>query len=376
VSRKKKLRDLIIQNKKSTFQVKSASSIGSYPFFTSGMKILRTDNVLTSGRNLYVATGGKAFIQYYEGDASYSTDCYSFKTDEKIIEPKFLYYFLYMLMNEVNEKMFKGAALKHLQKTDFLNIEVPVMELGIQKQIVKKIDSVFLEIDKAVVASESNSKNAEALFHSYLTDVFERGGEDWITTVLDKVCKVDRGSSPRPIKNYFTDSEDGVNWIKIGDTEEGGKYIFSTNQKITKAGAEKSRYVDVGDFILTNSMSYGRPYIMRTSGYIHDGWFVLRLNEDIDAEYFYYLLTSPYVQNQFKSLAAGSVVKNISGDLVKKTVLPIPKFEEQRKLAENFSEKQVILNRLSEVYLKKANEMTLLKSSVLQQAFNGELITE
>jgi len=288
---------------------------------------------------------------------------------------EYLYYFLYHSKKLLND-MGSGATFKELSASKLATVQIPLPPIAIQEKLVKKLDAIFAEIDKVIEKSVINSNNAEALFHSYLTEVFERGGNDWITTVLDKVCKVDRGCSPRPIKNYFTDSEDGVNWIKIGDTEEGGKYIFSTNQKITKAGAEKSRYVDVGDFILTNSMSYGRPYIMRTNGYIHDGWFVLRLNENIDAEYFYYLLNSPYVQNQFKSLAAGSVVKNISGDLVKKTVLPIPKIEEQRKLAETFTEKQIVLKRLAEVYLEKEKEMTLLKSSVLQQAFNGELITE
>lgn len=37
---------------------------------------------------------------------------------------------------------------------------------------------------------------------------------------------IERGGSPRPIKSYITDSEDGINWIKIGDVDKGGKYII------------------------------------------------------------------------------------------------------------------------------------------------------
>ena len=289
--------------------------------------------------------------------------------------PEFLYYYLTHYKKTLLLEA-SGVAQPNLSQIKIKNVPIPKISIQEQQKIVIKLDAIFGEIDKAIVAIEANAKNSEALFESYLTEVFERGGEGWISTVLDKVCKVDRGSSPRPIKDYFTDSAEGVNWIKIGDTEEGGKYIFSTKQKITKEGAEKSRYVEAGDFILTNSMSYGRPYIMRTNGYVHDGWFVLRLNKDIDSEYFYYLLTSPYVQNQFNSLAAGSVVKNISGDLVKKTILPIPSLNEQKKLAEIFSEKQAILERLSDVYTDKANEMRMLKESTLNQAFSGELVKE
>jgi type I restriction enzyme, S subunit len=155
---------------------------------------------------------------------------------------------------------------------------------------------------------------------------------DWLKKTLGEVCVVERGSSPRPIERYVTDSPDGVNWVKIGDTKNVDKYIFSTRQKITKEGAEKSRRVDPGDFILTNSMSFGKPYVMATSGYIHDGWFVLRLSKSINVDFFHYLLASNFVQAQFLSLAAGSVVKNISKDLVKRAVLPIPPIDEQKRI--------------------------------------------
>lgn len=156
--------------------------------------------------------------------------------------------------------------------------------------------------------------------------------QEWEVKKLVDVCIVERGSSPRPIDKYTTNDEDGVNWIKIGDTKGVDKYIFSTKEKITKEGALKSRYVKEGDFILSNSMSFGRPYIMKTDGYIHDGWFVLRLHDFIDTEFFYHLLSSPLVNEQFHKLASGSVVKNISGDLVKKVILPIPPLPEQQRI--------------------------------------------
>jgi type I restriction enzyme S subunit len=156
--------------------------------------------------------------------------------------------------------------------------------------------------------------------------------QGWEVKKLVDVCIVERGSSPRPIDKYITNDENGVNWIKIGDTKGVDKYIFSTKEKITKEGALKSRYVKKGDFILSNSMSFGKPFIMQTDGYIHDGWFALRLHDFINTEYFYHLLSSPYVNEQFHRLASGSVVKNISGDLVKKVLLPIPSLPEQQKI--------------------------------------------
>jgi len=154
----------------------------------------------------------------------------------------------------------------------------------------------------------------------------------WEIKKLGDVCIVERGSSPRPIKDFITDDEDGVNWIKIGDTKNIEKYIYTTKQKITNKGAEKSRFVEEGDFILSNSMSFGKPYIIKTKGYIHDGWFKLKLHDFVNTEYFYQLLSSPLVNDQFHNLASGSVVKNISGDLVKKVILPIPPLPEQKQI--------------------------------------------
>ena len=102
--------------------------------------------------------------------------------------------------------------------------------------------------------------------------------DSWRWTKFANICEIARGGSPRPIEAYLTNAKNGINWIKIGDTEKGGKYIYSTKEKIKPEGISKSRYVKAGDFLLTNSMSFGRPYILKTDGCIHDGWLVI--NDD------------------------------------------------------------------------------------------------
>lgn len=158
--------------------------------------------------------------------------------------------------------------------------------------------------------------------------------EGWKSEKLGDVLTVIRGSSPRPIKNFITDDEDGVNWIKIGDVGENETFVTSTKQKITKLGAERSRFVDVGDFIFSNSMSFGRAYIMKIPGYIHDGWFSFKLPENIDQYFLWYLFKSPNLYNQIQKLASGAIVQNVSGDLIKKAILPIPPLPEQQKIVE------------------------------------------
>jgi type I restriction enzyme S subunit len=288
------------------------------------------------------------------------------------LDHKYLYYYLANIVDLLNE-LGTGTTFKELSGSKLKEVRVPLPPVAEQRRIVAILDEAFEGIATAKANAEKNLQNARELFDDYLREVFTSRGEGWVERTLDQVCKVERGSSPRPIKNFFTTSPDGVNWIKIGDTEQGGKYVYSTAQKITPDGAKQSRYVKEGDFILTNSMSFGRPYIMKIDGYIHDGWFALRLREELDTDYFYYLLSSQFVQAQFASLAAGAVVKNISGDLVKKAVLTIPPLVEQRAIVERFAVLGEETDLLAGLYRRKLSALDELKQSLLHQAFSGAL---
>ncbi|MDA3077576.1 restriction endonuclease subunit S [Campylobacter sp. JMF_06 NA1] len=156
----------------------------------------------------------------------------------------------------------------------------------------------------------------------------------WVWVKLGEICEIVRGGSPRPIENYLTNSENGFNWIKIGDSDIGGKYIKKTAQKITKDGLYKTRFVKAGSLLLTNSMSFGRPYILQINGCIHDGWLVLSKFENLTIiDYLFYLLTCNYVQKSFRETVSGAVVKNLSTEKVQGTIIPLPPKNEQEFIA-------------------------------------------
>jgi len=156
----------------------------------------------------------------------------------------------------------------------------------------------------------------------------------WPMVKLGDLFDIARGGSPRPIQDFITDDTNGINWISISDASNSSKYIEKTKKKIKKEGMKKSRLVHPGDFLLTNSMSFGRPYIMRISGCIHDGWLVLSpKSKNIDTDYFYHLLGSAFVYKHFCRVAAGAVVKNLNIDLVKDLDIPLPPLAEQKRIA-------------------------------------------
>ena len=159
--------------------------------------------------------------------------------------------------------------------------------------------------------------------------------DDWEQRKLSDLVQIERGGSPRPIDDYITDASNGLNWIKIGDAPAQGNYITKTAEKIRPEGLSKTREVHPGDLILSNSMSFGKPYIMGIYGCIHDGWLLIRNTYNFfDLTFLCHLLGTPQMLNQYRSLAAGSTVNNLNKELVGNTVVTIPNIDEQRVIGQ------------------------------------------
>ena len=205
--------------------------------------------------------------------------------------------------------------------------------------------------------------------------------ESWEWVRFEDIFEIARGGSLRPIKQFLTESDDGINWIKIGDTDIGGKYILCTKEKIIPEGLSKTKLVEPGDLLLTNSMSYGRPYILKTRGAIHDGWLVLSpYLKQTDKEFFYYVISSTYVHNEFARTVSGAVVKNLNKDKVKKIIVPLPPLAEQHRIVAKIEELHPDIDAYDKVQTKlQAIEQRFpddMKKSLLQYAIEGKLVPQ
>ena len=162
--------------------------------------------------------------------------------------------------------------------------------------------------------------------------------DDWEQRKFSELVTIERGGSPRPIDKFITNDENGLNWVKIGDAPEQGNYITQTAEKIRPEGLSKTREVHPGDLILSNSMSFGRPYIMAIDGCIHDGWLAIRdTKKNFDLKFLCTLLGTDGMLNQYKAMAAGSTVNNLNKELVGGTTVAFPMVEEQIKIGDYFT---------------------------------------
>jgi len=297
-------------------------------------------------------------------------------TPTKDISSKYLFY---CLISEKYKKYISeltdGVNINNLKIKDLQAFLIPTPSLNEQKRIVAKLDECLEAIGKARANVEKNLNNAKELFQSQLNQIFSQKGEGWVDKKLGEVMKVERGGSPRPIKKYLTDDPNGLNWIKIGDATASDKYIYKTKEKITQDGLHKTRYVEEGDFILSNSMSFGKPYIMKTTGCIHDGWLVLKEKGkfEIEKNYLYHLLCSPNLFSKFDNLAAGSTVRNLNIGLVSSVTIPLPSLTEQKSIVNTLDDLKSQTQSLESNYQQELNALDELKKTILQKAFNGDL---
>ncbi|MBA5934585.1 restriction endonuclease subunit S [Weissella confusa] len=201
---------------------------------------------------------------------------------------------------------------------------------------------------------------------------------NWKWVRYGRYVSIVRGGSPRPIKKYITESSDGINWIKIGDTDKGQKYITHVREKITKDGLSKTRLVHKGDFLLTNSMSFGQPYILAVDGAIHDGWLSITDYQSVfNRDFMYYLLSSPVIFNQFGQLASGSTVNNLNSDKVAGIMVPVPPLAEQERIVDMIEMLETQINDYTRQYEKiqllDKELMPKLKESILHEIVSGNI---
>ncbi|NRH16554.1 restriction endonuclease subunit S [Streptococcus suis] len=254
-------------------------------------------------------------------------------------------------------------------------LTIPLPPLPIQERIVQVLDNfdavcndLNIGLPKEIELRQKQYEyfreklltfTAEGVYPGQWTVDSEWGPSDLIRLLqwvfgtirveLGAIATVQRGASPRPISSYLTGDKDGIPWIKIGDTLSNSKYITSAEQKISQVGAKKSRLLKKGDFILSNSMSYGRPYILQIDGAIHDGWASISdFEETINPDFLYQYLSSQRVQSYWDSKINSGSVSNLNSGIIKSLEINLPSLSTQKRIVAILDKFDELTNSISQ----------------------------
>lgn len=313
------------------------------------------------GLNLYGTAAISPVYEIFESKMKMNLQC----INTLIQRPKNLYNVLRFRQGVIYGQL-------RIHPDDFLKVTCSFPSLPEQEKISNFLTMVDHQIDiqsKRVEAMKNRKKGLlQKIFSREIRFRDDEGKEfpEWEKKKLGEVTLIERGASPRPIEKYITSNDEGINWIKIGDAPIDGNVISNVKEKITDEGASKSRAVKKGDLILSNSMSYGRPYLLNVDGCIHDGWLLIRNNQNkFDSAFLLQFLSSPFVKMQYERLSNQGVVSNLNKELVKSVDVYIPSLPEQQKIADFLT----AVDKQIEVEEKRLETMKIIKKGLLQQMF-------
>lgn len=276
----------------------------------------------------------------------------------------------YVLKNEkFISYIMEGAKGVKMPRGDISLIKKYPLSISPKPKEQQKIADCLSSLDNLITAQSKKVGALKEHKKGLMQQLFPQDGEKvpklrfpefknapkWEEKTLGGISQILRGGSPRPIESYLTTNADGLNWLKIGDINKDSKYVVQTQEKVLPTALSKTREVNPGDLILSNSMSFGRPYILKIKACIHDGWIAItKIDKKFDRDYLYYFISSDASQTYFLNNAAGAAVLNLNAEIIKLLPIFAPKIDEQQKIAD-------CLSSIDELITSSAKKVDILK---------------
>ncbi|WP_417559175.1 restriction endonuclease subunit S [Mesoflavibacter zeaxanthinifaciens] len=292
--------------------------------------------------------------------------------NKTLIENRFLFNFL--LTEEVQEQiepLIRGAQYPAISDRDLKSVKIPLPPLPEQQRIVTKLDGLFAKIDQAIGLLEENIKHTQALMGSVLDEEFGKLDCEWFK--LEDVSKIVGGGTPKTaISEYWADE---VVWLSPVDLPPIGviSKVSDSGKKISKLGLQKSsaKLLPIGTVVFSSRASIGKIAITECELATNQGFTNFIPNEGVNN--IYLAKTLKHYTPNIEALSNSTTFKEVSKTSLKTFKIPLPQIEIQLELSKKFSAYQKVIDSISLIQTQKLNHLKALKSSLLDQAFKGEL---
>lgn len=282
---------------------------------------------------------------------------------KKNLNRQYLYYFLHT-KSEESLKIAGGAAQPNLSTEQIKNFQIPIPPLSEQQAIVEKLDTAFDLIDRAKANIEQNIQNAKELFQSKLNQVFSQKGEGWEEKKLRDICEFDKTKNTRDLP-----------YVGLENIESNsGKFIGSFENFKVKSDTF---------YFNSNHILYGRlrPYLNKVlipnfEGHCSTEIFPLKVNaEKVHRNFLFHWLMSSNIVDAINTTCTGARMPRANMNEVLNFEFSFPKsLKTQQKIVAQLDVLSAQSSLLQEKYQQKLANLEELRKSILEKAFNGELV--
>jgi type I restriction enzyme S subunit len=312
-----------------------------------------------------------------EGEFSFSNFTSALRVrDPQKLDFRFLHKFLHWTyLSGVTEGMQShSTGIRNLNGDAYKAIQISFPKLAEQKRIVTILHETFEGIEAAVANAEKNLASARELFESYLTAVFTKKGENWITEPLGaNVRFVDyRGKTPPK-------RDTGIRLITAKNVKMG--FVQRSPEEFVDPSAYDAwmtrGFPMKGDVLFTTEAPLGNVAQLDTDEAVIIGQRLITFQPNskvLDRAFLKFALMSRPIQQEIFRRRTGATVSGIRASLLKQVIIYFPRSTSvQVAMASKIAEVSEACQRLESISLRKLNALSELKLAILQKAFAGGL---
>ena len=197
--------------------------------------------------------------------------------------------------------------------------------------------------------------------------------ENWCWTTLGEVGKWQSGATPsRLCKEYYGGD---IPWLKTGDLNDG--YITDIPEYITqKALKETSVKLNPAGSVLIAmyGATIGKVGILTFPATTNQACCACVEYEATDQQYLFYFLLSH--KENFIRQGGGGAQPNISKEKIVETLLPLPPFNEQKRIVNEVEKWFSIIDKIESGTIELESYVKQTKSKILDLAISGKLVPQ
>lgn len=285
--------------------------------------------------------------------------------------------YLYFLLLTLNLPSMAKGVKPGINRNDVYDITVATPDIEEQRRIVTLLDETFADIATAKANAEKNLQNAEALFQSQLTTLFNRRTKNVTHTTLGQATG---GIFTGPFGSLLHKQDYIENGIPLVNPAHISQNGIEPDYRKTVSGETAKRLANyimrTGDIVIGRRGEMGRCALVTDA---EDGWlcgtgsFFIKPSSRCDAGYLVHLLRSDQCKQQLENIAGGAVMPNLSNTDLSNFALELPPVEDQKQIVAEIEEAKESVERLKSIYHQKLTALDDLKKSLLHQAFSGQL---
>lgn len=266
-----------------------------------------------------------------------------------------------------------STTFKEISTTAIKQFKIPLPPLPEQKSIVAKLEGLFEKIDQAISLLEENIAHTEALMGSVLDEEFGKLERKGIKPkAIKDFAKTKSGGTPKRSEKQFWNGK--IPWLKSGELNDSFN-INKNTEFITEIGLQKSSasLFEKGTLLMAMyGATAGRLGILGMDACTNQAVCSIQNHKNLfDEIYLYFYLLSQ--RDRIIRESSGGAQPNISKGYIDKLEIPLPDLETQKCLSKKFFDYQNGINLIVGKERQKLANLKALKSSLLDQAFKGEL---